>query len=46
MSFIEPTKREEKMIHCLANNLAIDMEHIKQGLPDVYSEQLKVLMGF
>lgn len=39
MSYIEPTKREIKMIHCFANNLEIDMEHIL--IPEGISDKLK-----
>ena len=39
MSYIEPTKREIKMIHCLANSLEIDMEHIL--IPEGISDKLK-----
>lgn len=39
MSYIEPTKREIKMIHCLANNLEIDMEHML--IPEGISDKLK-----
>ena len=39
MCYIEPTKREEKMIHCIANNLEIDMEHIL--IPEGISDKLK-----
>ena len=39
MSYIEPTKRERKMEHCFANNLAIDMEHIL--IPEGISDKLK-----
>jgi hypothetical protein len=39
MSFIEPTKREQKMIHCFANDLEIDMEHML--IPEGISDKLK-----
>lgn len=39
MSYIEPTKREIKMIHCFANSLEIDMEHIL--IPEGVSDKLK-----
>jgi hypothetical protein len=39
MSYIEPTKREQKMIHCIANNLEIDMEHML--IPEGISDKLK-----
>ena len=39
MSYIEPTKRDIKMIHCFANNLEIDMEHIL--IPEGISDKLK-----
>ena len=39
MSFIELTKREQKMIHCFSNALEIDMEHIL--IPEGISDKLK-----
>lgn len=39
MSYIEPTKREIKMIHCFANYLENDMEHI--SIPEGISDKLK-----
>ena len=39
MSYIEPTKREMKMVHCFANALEIDMEHI--SIPEGISDKLK-----
>ena len=39
MSYIELTKREIKMIHCLANDLENDMEHIL--IPEGISDKLK-----
>lgn len=39
MSYIEPTKREQKMEHCFANSLEIDMEHIL--IPEGISDKLK-----
>ena len=39
MSYIELTKRDIKMIHCFANNLEIDMEHIL--IPEGISDKLK-----
>lgn len=39
MSYIELTKREIKMIHCFANNLENDMEHIL--IPEGISDKLK-----
>jgi hypothetical protein len=39
MSYIELTKREEKMIHCMANDREIGMEHIL--IPKGVSDKLK-----
>lgn len=39
MSYIEPTKREIKMIHCFSNALEIDIEHI--SIPEGISDKLK-----
>lgn len=39
MSYIEPTKREEKMIHCLLNNIENDMKQIV--IPEGISDKLK-----
>ena len=39
MSYIEPTKREIKMIHCLANDLENNMEHML--IPEGISDKLK-----
>ena len=39
MSYIELTKREIKMIHCFANYLENDMEHI--SIPEGISDKLK-----
>ena len=39
MSYIEPTKREIKMIHCFANYIENDMEHIL--IPEGISDKLK-----
>jgi hypothetical protein len=39
MSYIEPTKREEKMLHCFANDIENDMEHIL--IPEGISDKLK-----
>ena len=39
MSYIEPTKREQKMIHCFSNALEIDMERIL--IPEGISDKLK-----
>lgn len=39
MSFIEPTKQEQKMIHCFANDIENDMEHTL--IPEGVSDKLK-----
>ena len=39
MSYIEPTKREMKMVHCIANDIENDMEHI--SIPEGISDKLK-----
>ena len=39
MSYIEPTKREMKMNHCIANDIENDMEHIL--IPEGISDKLK-----
>ena len=39
MSYIEPTKREIKMIHCFSNALEIDIEQI--SIPEGISDKLK-----
>ena len=39
MSYIKPTKREEKMIHCIVNDREIGMEHIL--IPKGVSDKLK-----
>ena len=39
MSYIEPTKREIKMIHCFANDIENDMEHML--IPEGISDKLK-----
>ena len=39
MSFIEPTKQEQKMIHCFANDIENDMEHTQ--IPEGVSDKLK-----
>ena len=39
MSYIEPTKRERKMEHCIANDIENGMEHI--SIPEGISNKLK-----
>ena len=39
MSYIEPTKREQRMIHCFANNIENDMKNI--SIPEGVSDKLK-----
>ena len=39
MSYIEPTKREVKMEHCIANDIENSMEHI--SIPEGISNKLK-----
>ena len=39
MSYIEPTKREEKIIHCFSNDIENDMRHTL--IPEGVSDKLK-----
>ena len=39
MSFIDPTKREQRMIHCFANNIENDMKNI--SIPEGVSDKFK-----